>query len=314
MQELRAQNKVVRYTVYIYSFIGVPPFCHGSLSQGLDTELQLLAAGVHVFVEKPVSVVPPEEFQSYVSAVEESARKNGCVIGVGYMFRYHPAIERIKEELSKHGRPVVALNARYSCTYSTMNKPFWWDMSKSGGPIVEQGTHFCDLVRYFGGEVVFDSITGVSVPPPASPDSAGHLSSIPQVVQAAGIPEELQVPRATQCTWRFQQGGGIGTLTHTVTLHGDRYESSLDIWCDGLRITLHEPYHPQCELRIRRSGDDRETCETFPTADPYLEEDRAFFNAVRSNDMSYIRSPYSDAAKTYQLTWAIRRATDKRSL
>jgi predicted dehydrogenase len=26
------------------------------------------------------------------------------------------------------------------------------------GPVIEQGTHFCDLSRYFGGDVEIDSV------------------------------------------------------------------------------------------------------------------------------------------------------------
>ena len=49
---------------------------------------------------------------------------------------------------------------------------------------------------------------------------------------------------------------------------------------------------------------------SFPTADPYLEEDRAFLEAVVSGDHSKIQSTYEDAFKTYQLTWNVRRASE----
>ena len=42
--------------------------------------------------------------------------------------------------------------------------------------------------------------------------------------------------------------------------------------------------------------------------DPYLSEDAAFLSAVRSGDASCVRSSYADAFRTYELTWAIRRA------
>lgn len=48
----------------------------------------------------------------------------------------------------------------------------------------------------------------------------------------------------------------------------------------------------------------------FPSADPYLVEDRAFLQAVASGDSSGIQSSYSDAAKTYKLSWDIRRASE----
>lgn len=226
------------------------------------------------------------------------------------MFRYHPAIARIKQELQNYGRPLVALNATYTCTYSNNAKPFWWDKKRSGGPIVEQATHFCDLIRYFGGEVDLGSIKGHLVPYSAMPTSTGYLNAVPQVVKDSQIPPEDMAPCATQAVWRFKNGSGIGSLNHSLILHDHDYETSIVIWGDGLLITLVNPYFPSCTLKIRRSGTVQESVETFPDVDTYYEEDRVFLEAVRSKDSSQIRSSYEDAAKTYQLSWAIRRASE----
>lgn len=55
--------------------------------------------------------------------------------------------------------------------------------------------------------------------------------------------------------------------------------------------------------------DDDEVYE-FPDADPYLKEDAVFLRAVQTGDRSLIRSSYQDAAKTYQFSWDIRRASE----
>ena len=106
---------------------GVPPHCHGALEEPRDIELQCLRAGIHLFVEKPVSVLPPEQFGSYVEAVEEAQRERGLVVSVGYMFRYHPAVERMRAILQQYGRPPIVVNARYNCAYSSCYNPYWWD-------------------------------------------------------------------------------------------------------------------------------------------------------------------------------------------
>ena len=130
-----------------------------------------------------------------------------------------------------------------------------------------------------------------------------------QVVQDASVPEDKMPPAATQCVWRFESGG-IGTLTHTLLLHDYQYETGIDIWCDGLHMSLLNPYLPQCVLKIRRSGSVEESVEAFPNVDTYLEEDSAFLRAVSSRaDADLIRSTYEDAAKTYEFSWAIKRAT-----
>ena len=58
------------------------------------------------------------------------------------------------------------------------------------------------------------------------------------------------------------------------------------------------------------AGEGKEVVYEFPTADPYMSEDRAFLDAVRSGDGSGIQSTYSDAAKTYQLSWRIRESSE----
>ena len=283
---------------------GVPPFCHGTSKSPL--ELELLEAGVDLFIEKPVSVLPPEEFCTYSADVVRKQQEKGLIVSVGYMFRYHPAVAKLREILA--GRNVMVLGARYNRTYTESSHPFWWDTSQSGGPIVEQATHFCDLVRFIAGDVQKKTIKGCSIPPSDSPGEAGYLNALPRVIQEAGIPLERHVPRATTCCWQFE-GGGLGTLTHGVTLHGRRYEATIEMWCDGLRVLLENIYFPECQLRVRTSGSDDDEVYTFPDADPYLEEDRAFLAAVRNRDASLVHSTYEDATKTYQLSWDIRRAS-----
>ncbi len=48
----------------------------------------------------------------------------------------------------------------------------------------------------------------------------------------------------------------------------------------------------------------------YPEADPYLEEDRVFLEAVRSGNNSQIQSNYQDASKTYSLSWCVRTASE----
>ena len=78
----------------------------------------------------------------------------------------------------------ASIVGRYSCPYNNIAKPQWWDTQKSGGCIVEQATHFVDLMRYLsGGDIVQESIQAVAVGPdmalkemPAHPQ-AEHLVS-----------------------------------------------------------------------------------------------------------------------------------------
>ena len=59
----------------------------------------------------------------------------------------------------------------------------------------------------------------------------------------------LILPHSAQ--WSFESGG-LASLVHGAVLQGRRYEASLDVWADGLRMALEDPYSEKCTLRIRR--------------------------------------------------------------
>ena len=172
-----------------------------------------------------------------------------------------------------------------SCTF-TLNS----------GPIVEQATHFCDLVRYLGGEVNMDTVRACCVPYSSDPASPGYLSAVPANIDEGRLAPRQRNPRCTAgtdartvhnmplfpahlclvvlyrcalhcalCTliiemypssllpahWVFESGG-VGSLVHGATLQGRCYEASFDVWADGLRMSLEDPYTEKCTLRVRQ--------------------------------------------------------------
>ena len=66
----------------------------------------------------------------------------------------------------------------------------------SCGPIVEQGTHFCDLSRYFGGDVDIDSVVAHSVEWDEAPGKLSKMS-----IDESKIAPEDRIPRITSATW-----------------------------------------------------------------------------------------------------------------
>ncbi len=90
---------------YIHSTAGIPPFCHGGVTPPLDVELQCLRAGLHIFVEKPISVLPPEEFSPYVDALEAAQSERGLVVSVGYMFRWDTSFLSLARSICPLGCP-----------------------------------------------------------------------------------------------------------------------------------------------------------------------------------------------------------------
>lgn len=281
-------------------WVGVPPNVHGTAEQGKDIELACVDAGVHVFVEKPLSCARPE----LVRPVADAVTKASIITSVGYMFRYARAIDAIKAAVDATPGGVKAFIGRYNCAYSEIRKAEWWDVRMSGGPIVEQATHFVDLARYIAGEAVAPSIHALAI---AGGAPAGELLDVPEAPDGskygARVAAEYRHPRVTAAVWQFESGA-LGSLMHGTLLHREKYETEIEIWGDGLRLVLQDPYGA-CRL-LTRHPHSEETEETaFAGDDPYLTEDIAFIEAIRTGDQSRIRSSYADALKTYELTWAI---------
>jgi predicted dehydrogenase len=280
-------------------WIGVPPNAHGALEPGRDIERLCAEAGVHMFIEKPISNNPPET----VRALAELIARAGVLSSVGYMFRYSRAVETIREILRANGG-ARALLARYNCAYSEIRKREWWDSRCSGGPIVEQATHFLDLARFIVGEVDPASVRALRLP---ADSPLGALADIPRDQRDCspedGVPAQFRLPRVTLAVWRFENGA-LGSLNHAALLHRQKYDTEIEIWGDGLRIVLADPYG-ECRVRVRRPRSETTEELDFTGDDPYLHENRAFVEAVRSGDATRIRSPYADAVKTHELAWAI---------
>jgi len=293
--------------------IGSPPMFRGTTQPGRDIEMQILKSfpGVAMFIEKPSATGPeleiPQAF-SVAKAIEEAK----VICSVGYMLRYLKAVQMMKQIIQENNLTVMATVARYACAYEKIAKPDWWNKAKSAGPIVEQGTHFCDLSRYFGGEVDIDTVTAHSL---EWNENAGKLSKIP--IDEEQIPAEDRIPRVTAATWKYKSGA-VGTLTHCVALQGTNYSCELEVFADGYSLKLVNPY-VQPVVYIRRPGDDHEETHRFPDDDPFFSEVSNWIDTIEAvfeddEDDPFapqILSTFEDACKTYEFTWAIRRASEK---
>jgi predicted dehydrogenase len=279
-------------------FIGVPPNAHGEPRRPI--ELDCIREGAHIFVEKPLSCEAPEKLQEFKQQLCHSEEEK-AIISVAYMFRYSKAIQKMKQLVDSFG-PIKLVQARYYCAYSKISKDSWWDVNSSGGPIVEQATHFIDAARFLAGEAVLDSVQAMSI---KATEPAGQLSSVP--IDESLVPEERRVPRVTTAMWRFESGA-VGTLVHTALLHGWHYDTTLEVQGDGYSITLRDPYGAN-ELTYRAPGSEKSEVLMAPD-DPYWTEIDTFIQATQSGDRSKICSSYADAFRTYELSWAIRRAAE----
>ncbi|PWN95934.1 hypothetical protein FA09DRAFT_322087 [Tilletiopsis washingtonensis] len=301
-------------------WVGSPPAFRGRESAGRDLEQTLIEAfpDVAIFIEKPVSTGPVDEAMN----IAEKLKQSGNIVSVGYMLRYLKVVQKMKQILEENNLKVMATNARYIMAYEHTAKLDWWDKSQSCGPIVEQATHFCDLSRYFGGEVDLSTVMAHSL---EHFEPAGQLSKVP--VPEDTIPANERIPRITCATWKYESGA-VGSLTHAVALHGFNYSTELDVYADGYSLRLVDPYNAPV-LYLRRPGDDHEEVVRYQSDDPFFSEVANLIDNIEKGEGSApilrwvlrssliprladtARSSYEDAVKSYALTWAIRDASEK---
>ncbi|EIM23005.1 hypothetical protein WALSEDRAFT_27695 [Wallemia mellicola CBS 633.66] len=290
--------------------VGAPPQFRGGLAPPANLELALLEAfpETALFLEKPVTTGDAEDAKE----VGKRIAAKGNVVSVGYMLRYSRAVQTMIKIIEEKDLTVMCTSARYICAYEKIAKEDWWDKARSCGPIVEQATHFCDLSRYFGGDVALDSVQAHSVEWNEEP---GKLSKMP--IEESKIPAEQRIPRFTTSSWKYSNGA-VGSLVHGVALQDTDYYTELTVFADGYQLRLVDPYNNPT-LYIRAPGSDAEVMQTFANDDPFFSELSNFGDLIERDSEhnkekplnTTVLSSYEDAVQTYQLSWAIRLSSEK---
>ncbi|HID94711.1 MAG TPA: Gfo/Idh/MocA family oxidoreductase [Candidatus Latescibacteria bacterium] len=230
-----------------------------------DQELLATKKGIHLFVEKPVALDAET-----ADRVSEAIEKNGTISSVGYNWRYLDLTGRMAEVL-KRKKISFALG---SWIGGFVSVPWWRVMGKSGGQMVEQTTHIFDLARYFLGEV--KTVYAIA--------NSGTMLDIP----------EYDIHDSSTVSLFFHSGAICNITSACIAGQSPMvalkvYTRDLTVENDYQRLTIYRPGH-------------REVIENGNN--PYLEEDKAFIDAVRTGDTSKIHSTYSDAVRTLKVTLA----------
>ena len=243
-------------------YVCVPPFAHG------EAERAVLAAGLPLFVEKPISIN-----WDTASEIAILAAKSEVPTAVGHHWRYLGIVEQARALL--RDRPVRLVTGAW---LDKVPPVAWWPRrDRSGGPVVEQAAHVLDLARHLAGEITEVTAAGNGTPPPV---------------------EGADVDGATAATLRFASGA-VGTLAATCVL-GWKERAGLEIYADGLALALTET-----GLTVRDAGGQR-TVDSDPES-ARVAVDRAFIDAVRG-DGDDIRVPYAEALRTHAVALAVAEA------
>jgi myo-inositol 2-dehydrogenase/D-chiro-inositol 1-dehydrogenase len=244
------------------AYVCVPPFAHGA------PEEAVLAAGVPLFVEKPLAVTA-ETAERIGAGIADA----GLLTAVGHHWRYLGAVDQAQRLLA--GRAVRLVSGAWLDKVPPVD---WWPVrSRSGGPVVEQAVHVLDLARVFAGEATEVYALGDGQPP-----------AVPGA----------DVDGVTTAALRFRDGA-LGTLAVTCTL-GWKQRAGLEVVADGLWLSVSED-----ELIIRVN--DGDPVRRPGPADPEAARvavDRAFVDAVRGIGDD-VRTSYAEALRTHRLACAL---------
>ncbi len=257
-------------------YVSVPTFAHGAI------EHAVLDAGRHLFVEKPIAID-----MTVAREIADHARRAGVVTCVGYQLRYASTSARAREALA--GRAVgMATALRFG---GLPEAPWWRVQRQSGGMLIEQHTHAVDLLRFLMGDV-----TRVY----AEADRR-LLTDVPG----------LDISDVHAATLRFASGavGALGNspaLIDGLSLPG--VLSHIHVIAKGLTLSLAAG----SRLTLVHPGGRREEVEAERGYNRALND--AFIHAVRTGDRSRILSPYDDALRSFEVTYACVRSAERQEV
>ena len=185
--------------------LGCPPHFRGTLQTGKRADIEMLESFPNAkafLVEKPVAAINPFLSDDCDQVASRFAAAPGKA-SVGYMLRYNKAILKIRETLKQNDLTPTCVNARYYMAYEYARKLDWWNKTRSCGPVVEQATHFVDLIRFLAGDnndALLDTVKATTV---AHTESVGSLSKLG--FDETVIPPEERVPRVTSAFWKHEK-------------------------------------------------------------------------------------------------------------
>jgi len=107
---------------------------------------QALAAGKHVFVEKPLCLTASE------LAAIEAAHTGQALLMVGFNRRFAPLLLDLKQQLSRLQGPKAFV---YTCNAGAIPADHWTqDPAAGGGRLLGEACHFVDLLRYLAASPI----------------------------------------------------------------------------------------------------------------------------------------------------------------
>lgn len=234
-------------------YVLIPPTYH------TDAELIAAERGIALFVEKPQTL----DIRQAVT-FDAAIRKAGIVSQVGFMTRYYPAAERVKEILAER----VLRHANVQLFYSGTPIRYWTSrMELCGGSFVENTIHTIDFLRSLYGDI--------------AQVSAFYLDRQPGEENGP-----MNLPHAYLVNYRFANGLAANATTSRCLTNAGVGRREVLLVSEGSLIEWSTQ-------RIVENG--KVIWEQEGRANPFALQAAAFIRAVRERDPGAVRSPYADA-------------------
>ena len=110
---------------------------------------QAAARGIAMFVEKPWAANP-----SHAAELAAICQRHDATVMLGFSFRFHPAIVRLRELMDGDLGEGWMLNGEYVFDYLPAEGSWFWDPENGNGMFNENSCHLFDAVCYLLGQPV----------------------------------------------------------------------------------------------------------------------------------------------------------------
>ena len=235
-----------------------------------------LAAGVHVYLEKPIARTPAD-----ADAIVAAAEASPAVCAVGYQWHASELLEEAREAL--RGQRIAMLVGRNFGPVA--GRPWFMDQAQGGGQILERGSHHIDLQRALAGEV-------------ASVEALAGTVGLAQ-------PEPGSVADAIVLVLHFASGA-VGTIHSAWSRDGQPELYATDILATD--ATIHLEFGPEA---FRVGGVAGGQALSSEHGDPMGRSIARFLDAVRAGDRDAVFCSPADARRTLAVALACERSLEQ---
>lgn len=233
-------------------YVCIPPTLH------TDEVLAAAENGVAVLVEKPQTLEVAQAVR-----FDAAIQKAGIVSQVGFMSRYYPSAERVRDLLSRR----TPRHAQAQLFYSGKPIRYWTSRYElCGGSFVENTIHTVDLLRYFMGNIT-------------------HVSAFYVDRKPGEGPEPMNLPHVYNVNYRFASGATANCTTSRVLTNVSVSRREVVIVSDDSLVEWSAQ-------KVTENGETR--YEAAERVNPFALQARAFVEAVRAGDPARMRSSYAD--------------------